>query len=105
MTMPSFEEVISKPLAFEWDKGNIDKNLLKHGITNEESEQVFVNLPLILKDVRHSTKKESRYHCLGETDLKKPLFISFTIRNAKIRIISARIMNTEERRIYEQKTT
>ena len=34
-------DVISEPIFFEWDKGNLDKSLKKHGVTNEEAEEVF----------------------------------------------------------------
>lgn len=94
--------VIPEPLEFEWDKGNRDKSLKKHGVTNEETEQVFNNNPLVSKDLKHSTGKEERHQCLGETDKKKTLFISFTLREDKVRIISARPMSRRERKVYEK---
>jgi len=32
-------------LGFQWDQGNIDKNLIKHDVENWECEQVFFNRP------------------------------------------------------------
>ncbi|OGM06090.1 hypothetical protein A2125_00570 [Candidatus Woesebacteria bacterium GWB1_43_5] len=96
-------DIISEPLEFEWDKGNINKSLKKHGVTNEESEEVFLNENLLVhEDKEHSTKEEKRYFCLGATDSKKKLFMSFTIRKNKVRIISSRPLSKNERRIYEQ---
>jgi hypothetical protein len=63
---------------------------------------VFFNLPLLLQeDVGHSTK-EPRYLVLGQTNAGRPLFIAFTVRNEKIRVISARDMSQKERGLYEQ---
>lgn len=95
-------DIIPEPIEFEWNKGNLDKNLKKHGVKNEEAEEVFLNNPLIYEDLEHS-EFEKRYDCLGETDKGKKLFISFTLRNDKIRIISARLMSKKERKGYEQK--
>ncbi|OGM79737.1 hypothetical protein A2382_03230, partial [Candidatus Woesebacteria bacterium RIFOXYB1_FULL_38_16] len=82
-------------------KGNIDKNLKKHGVTNDEAEQVFSNAPLISLDIVHSTHFEKRYQCLGVTDKNKKLFISFTIRKDNVRIISVRLISRKERKLYD----
>lgn len=39
---------------------------------------------------------------MGKTDTERLLFIVFTLRGTKIRIISARDMNRKEKRVYEQ---
>jgi hypothetical protein len=93
---------IEKPVSFEWDKGNIDKNLIKHGVTNEEAEEIFFDSEKkLLKDILHSDG-ESRFVCLGETKLGRILFVVFTIRISKIRIISARDLNQREKKLYEK---
>ena len=41
--------------GFQWDKGNIDKNLHKHDVENWECEQIFFNeLLIILEDQKHT---------------------------------------------------
>ena len=91
-------------IEFVWDKGNIDKNWLKHQVTNRECEEVFFDEnKRISKDVLHS-KKEERYILLGKTKKDRLLFIVFTIRKKKIRIISARNTNRKEVRLYEKTT-
>lgn len=95
------QDILPEPLEFEWDRGSSDKNLIKHGIRDEEAEEVFLNQPLVFEDKKHS-KTEKKYECLGVTNDNKKLFISFTSRNNNIRIISARLMNKKERTKYEQ---
>ena len=94
-------DIIPEPIEFEWDKGNKDKNFKKHGILNEEAEEVFLNEPLVFEDIKHS-EIEKRYQCLGATDKGKKLFVSFTVRRGKIRIISVRNMDRKETNQYEQ---
>lgn len=93
---------LPKPLSFQWDKGNIEKNSNKHNINNKEAEEIFFNRPLqIFADLKHS-QTEQRFEAFGITDKAKMLTIIFMIRDQKIRIISARIQNKKERRKYEK---
>lgn len=87
--------------GFDWDVGNRDKSLKKHGVTCQEAELVFYNQPFVYPDLKHSTEFEKRYVLFGETENKK-LFISFTLRGHELRIISARPMSTKERSWYEE---
>jgi uncharacterized DUF497 family protein len=97
------EKVFEKFLGFQWDTGNINKNLIKHGIENWECEQVFFNKPLlILEDPKHSGS-EKRWAAFGKTDAERFLIVIFTKRNNLIRIISARNMNRKERQFYNEK--
>lgn len=98
-------KILPDPVSFIWDKGNIDKNLKKHGIANKEAENIFENKPIFIsKDINHSLKNEKRFQALGKTDNDRLLFISFTVRSDKVRIISARDMSKKEGRVYEDKT-
>lgn len=97
-------KLFSQPIQFQWDIGNIDKNLKKHRVTNTECEEVFFDhKKVVLKDILHSGK-EPRYILLGKTKRQRVLFIVFTIRNNKIRIISARDINKNEIKLYEKTT-
>ena len=88
--------------GFEWDEGNRDKNEKKHGIKWQLIEEVFFNEPLILlEDSKHS-QDECRCFALGQTNDGFLLFVVFTKRVGKIRVISARMMNKRERKIYEE---
>ena len=89
-------------VGFEWDDANREKNWHKHHVVFKECEQVFFNLPLLLyPDPAHS-QVEKRFQVLGQTNTQRLLFISFTIRNQKIRVISARDQSQKERKIYEK---
>jgi uncharacterized protein len=89
-------------IGFEWDKGNNNKNLTKHKVSDSECEQVFFNQPFISgSDARHS-QDEPRHYALGITDAGRRLFVVYTIRNRLIRVISARDMNRNEKKEYER---
>ena len=88
--------------GFEWDEANLTKNWDRHQVSSAECEEVFLNVPLALTDdVRHSTN-EARYYALGQTNGGRLLFIAFTARGMRIRVISARPMSGKERQIYAQ---
>lgn len=89
-------KIISNCIGFEWDQGNDTKNWDKHNVSTLECEQIFFNKPLIVKRDREHSIAENRYYVLGRTNMDRLLFAVFTIRNNKIRIISARDMTDAE---------
>lgn len=93
-------EVLRQCSGFDWDKGNIDKNWIKHTVSPSECEQVFFNQPLVIEDDPVHSTTEKRFYALGQTDMKRYLFIAFTVRNNLIRVISVRDMSRKERRVY-----
>ena len=89
----------TRVVGFEWDAGNARKTAEKHSVSQAEVEQAFFNEPLLLlRDLKHS-QQEPRFHALGETDERRCLHITFTLRRAPtlIRVISARDMHRKER--------
>jgi len=90
--------------GFDWDKANLAKNWEKHQVTPWECEQVFFNMPLIVADDPAHSTVESRYYVLGQTDAERRLFIVFTVRKRRIRVISARDMSPKERSAYHEET-
>lgn len=95
--------ILKEVSSFEWDKGNKIKNLTKHFVSQDECEEAFFDLNRkIQKDLLHS-KSEERYVLLGHTKYKRLLYIVFTIRKEKMRVISARDINKKERKLYEEK--
>lgn len=88
--------------GFEWGAGNEAKNRDRHDVSRIECEQVFFNQPLIVKrDSAHSGFEE-RYYVLGRPDVDRLLFAVFTVREEKIRIISARDMTRSETARYRK---
>ena len=92
---------VSKCRGFQWDEGNSEKNWIVHEVSRGETEQVFFNRPLVVREGEKRSEKEPRYYALGQTDAGRRLFIVFTIREHLIRVISARDMSRCERRVYE----
>lgn len=90
-------------IEFEWDKGNREKNT-KHKVGDREAEEVFLDEgKVVFKDKLHS-QKEERFIVLGKTKKDRLLYIAFTKRKKKIRIISARNINKKEVPMYEETT-
>ncbi|HEV2852247.1 MAG TPA: BrnT family toxin [Thermoanaerobaculia bacterium] len=86
---------------FEWDAGNAEKNWIRHRVSQAECEQVFFSRPLVAaEDVLHSSD-EGRFFALGQSDAGRLLFVVYTLREEKIRVISARDMTRRERKEYE----
>ena len=97
------ENVSGSFAGFQWDRGNSNKNLIKHNVQNWECEQVFFNKPLlVLEDPGHSAA-EKRWAAFGKTDSGRLLMLIFTKRGTLLRVISARDMNNKERKLYEEK--
>lgn len=91
----------SKLEGFDWDKGNLE-HIRKHNVEYKECEEIFFNTPFLAnKDQAHS-QVEERFEVLGKTNQERLLFIVYTIRDGKIRIVSVRDQNRKERRRYEE---
>jgi uncharacterized protein len=98
-------EEVKEPIEFEWDEGNSNKNWNKHGVTQREAEQAFFDEDKFLaNDVTHS-KAEKRFVLLGKAETGRLLYVVYTIREKRVRIISARnISKKKEVDIYEETT-
>lgn len=89
---------ILEELEFEWDEDKNQKNLEKHGISFETAMLVFNDdYRLEVYDIEHS-QTEDRYNTIGL--VHDVLFVVYTERKEKLRIISARLATAQERSIY-----
>ncbi len=93
-------ELVDTLEGFEWDAGNSEKNWKRHRVAQAECEQVFANLPLLLSVATKAAGAEGRYFALGRTDVSRDLAVVLTVRNRKVRVISARPMSRRERKEY-----
>jgi uncharacterized DUF497 family protein len=85
-------------LQFEWDEEKAALNLKKHGVRFETAARVFCDENRIeLFDSIHSDEEE-RYNTIGMVD--NILFVVYTERKNRVRLISARPANRKERRLY-----
>lgn len=83
---------------FEWDAEKESLNYEKHRVHFETAARVFRDENRIeLYDEKHSDD-EDRYNTIGKVD--DVLFVVYTARRERIRLISARIATPMERRIY-----
>ncbi len=95
---------LNKISGFQWDRWNLDKSYKKHGITPNETEEVFLDESVkIEKDIKHR-EQEKRFIAIGKTTEGKMLFVVFTIRADKIRVISGRMANKKEKEVYQKKS-
>ncbi len=85
---------------FDWDDDNLYKNIGKHDVFDPEAKQVFFNHPLVVKSDKKHSKTEDRFFALGRSNHDRLLFIVFTVRSDRIRVISARDMTKREVRVY-----
>lgn len=92
---------IKQALIFDWDKGNEEKNWIRHKVKTVECEEVFFDKRNIaLPDTKHS-QFEKRFYLLGKTKKDRKLTITYTLRDGKVRVISARNQNKKEQKTYE----
>lgn len=85
-------------LEFEWDEEKAQLNLKKHGISFEAAARVFGDVNRIeIYDEAHSIQEE-RYITIGMAG--DVLFVVYTERTSRIRLISARLATTREREMY-----
>lgn len=85
-------------MQFEWDEEKAALNLKKRGVRFETAARVFCDENRIeLFDSIHSDEEE-RYNTIGMVD--NILFVVYTERKNRVRLISARPANRKERRLY-----
>jgi uncharacterized protein len=89
-------------MEFEWDPHKAEKNRHKHGVTFQEAATVFGDsLSVTFADIDHSAD-EQRYLTFGKSRFGRMLVVSHTDRRDHVRLISARPMTRQERKIYEE---
>jgi uncharacterized protein len=89
-------------LGFEWDRAKAELNLKEHGVSFEEATTVFRDpLSITISDPDHSGS-EDRFIDIGMSHNMQLLVVSYTERQDRIRIISARRATRAERKNYEE---
>lgn len=89
-------------LEFEWDPAKAEANLKDHGVSFDEATTVFRDtLSITISDPDHSDS-EDRFIDIGMSHRMQLLVVSYTERQDKIRIISARPPTRAERKSYEE---
>jgi uncharacterized protein len=88
---------LASPLQFDWNEQNIE-HLALHQILPAEAEQVILNRPVDLESCLRNG--EERVVQVGETDAGKILIVVSTMRDKKIRVVTAWPANKNYRRYF-----
>ena len=87
-------------MEIEWDNNKAASNLIKHKIDFEDAKNIFL-APNRLEREDKRDYDETRIQVIGIVN-QVVLFVVYTKRNGRYRIISARRANKNERRQYYQ---
>jgi uncharacterized DUF497 family protein len=85
---------------FVWDDKKARENRRKHGVTFEEACEVLFDPFRQGGDA--SENFEERQFVIGFSLKRRMLFVVYTERGVRTRIISARKATNEERKLYEE---
>ncbi len=90
------------PLVFEWDEKKAKQNVRKHRVSFAEASTVFADpFSLTIPDPLHS-EEEDRFVTVGMSTKGRLLVVVHTDRGDAIRLISARLATSRERKSYEE---
>ena len=85
-------------LVFEWDEEKDQENYRLHGVKFEDATRIFFDPRRMERYDKDSSREEDRWQTIGI--FEDVLFVVFTERGSNTRIISARVAEPFERRIY-----
>ncbi len=89
-------------VEFEWDAEKARHNKATHRIDFREALTVFADpFARIFEDEEHS-EEEPREIIIGHSAQRRLILVCFTVRDKRIRIISARKATSLERKDYEE---
>lgn len=88
-------------MEFEWDRDKAAQNLEKHDVSFDEAVTVFHDpLAATFDDPDHSAG-EQRFVTIGYSSQNRLIVVAHTERGESIRIISARLATSQERKRHE----
>ena len=89
-------------IEFAWDQRKARSNLLKHGVSFEEAQTVFLDENARLIDDPDHSQEEDRFVLLGYSFQARCLIVSHCYRESDsvIRLISARRATAHEEKLY-----
>ncbi len=88
-------------MEFEWDENKARANLGKHNVSFELASEIFFKEAVLSFEDERFDYGEMRKIALGQVE-GVVLYVVFTVREQRIRIISARkATRKEEQRYYE----
>jgi uncharacterized DUF497 family protein len=87
-------------MEIEWDNNKAASNLIKHKIDFEDAKNIFLDSNRLEREDKRDYN-ETRIQVIGMVN-QVVLFVVYTKRNGRYRIISARRANKNEQRQYYQ---
>lgn len=87
---------------FEWDPGTTDKLALHHRVSPTEAEDAMTDPNQVIYPA-YSPEDERREAIIGITRGGRLLFVAYTTRGERFRVLSARDATRRERRLYERR--
>jgi uncharacterized DUF497 family protein len=87
-------------MEYEWDGAKSASNVRKHGVAFEAIEEFDWSTALVVPDERFDYD-EDRWFAIGMI-ANRLHAVTFTMRGDRIRIISLRIAEPKERRLYHE---
>jgi uncharacterized DUF497 family protein len=91
-------------IDFEWDQEKAFSNQQKHGVSFQNACGVFFD-PFVVSLEDETSEGEERYSVVGVTSDWQILYIVYVWRGNTIRLISARLATSHERKRYESGST
>ncbi len=88
-------------MEFSWDEAKALLNIRKHGVSFREAGTVFSDPFAVTFDDPDHSDEEDRSITLGFSKQNRLLIVSHTARAGQTRLISARLADRSERRVYE----
>ena len=92
-----------KRMRFEWDWGNVVHLWERHQVRPFEAEEAMKDPDAIKGPDEPHSQTEVRFSVIGKTRKARILFLVFTLRNSRIRVLHARNTKRKEAKIYEEK--
>lgn len=89
-------------VALDWDPVKAEANFKKHGVRFSETEPVFDDDSAIAIVDDESDAIERRFIAIGTGVKGRVLVVVYCFRGESIRVISARVAEPHERKLYEE---
>ncbi len=87
-------------LIFEWHSDKAEISLKKHGISFDEALTALMDTASLTNEDNRDYDGEQRYITLGVSKYGRLLYVVWTCRDNRYRLISARKANRHETRGY-----
>jgi uncharacterized DUF497 family protein len=87
-------------MKFEWDDVKAGSNFKDHGVSFELAKTVFDDAFAIDRIDNREDYGEERFVIIGMAEGQTLLFVAYTERSERIRIISARRVTKDEQNYY-----